>query len=305
MPVYQISGFVIDSPIELPNLSNSLTLELHPKDINIVINEMPKLSESLSERPFSGGCIQWLQQGFRLYHPAVGDMVVLDHNIFWLPKANPDIKGFRTFLVNTLLPAYAVLNNMLPLHISAVSVDGHAIAFQGNSGAGKSTLAAMLMKRGYPVITEDLGIVELYHDHAILRAGLPYFRLWKKSLNQLNENAESDDIAWLHHGKFYRAIETKNFCSQPQTVRAIYFIHEPQQGNEISIKPISGFNAANALFKSRFFGLGQNNPVQTKRVFNETMALANQTRCFNLIRPKDFTQADIVIDKLIEHWQSN
>ena len=92
-------------------------------------------------------------------------MVVANDHIYWFPTAKPDLKGFRTFLVNTVLPAYAVLHKMLPLHISAVSVNGHAVAFQGKSGAGKSKLAAMLIKRGYQMITEDLGIVELSEDH--------------------------------------------------------------------------------------------------------------------------------------------
>ena len=305
MPVYQIAGFVIDSPMELPSLSNTLASEKQTTDISIIISEMPNLSKSLSQRPFSGGYIHWLEQGFQLSHPVVGEMVVLGHKIYWLPQSNPDIKGFRTFLVNTLLPAYAVLHQMLPLHISAISVNGQAIIFQGKSGAGKSTLAAMLMKQGYPVITEDLGIVELSENNAILRAGLPYFRLWKKSFNYLSETPEQDDIAWLHKGKYYRSIEGKDFCTQPQPIKAIYFIHEPQYGNDITITPISGFNVANALFNSRFFGIGQTDAIQTKRIFNETMTLANHTDCFNLTRPKDFNQADEVIDALIEHWKSN
>lgn len=303
MPFYRIAGFVIDSPIELPNLSNSLASENQTTNITILVDTMPKLPCSKSERPFSDGYIQWLDEGFRLFHPIVGDMVILHQRIYWLPTHKPDVKGFRTFLVNTLLPAYAVLQKMLPMHISAVSVNGQAIAFQGNSGAGKSTLAAMLMKRGYPVITEDLGIVEVSESNPKLRAGLPYFRLWKKSLNQLAETPKEDNIAWLHQGKFYRSIENDDFCSQSQTIRAIYFLHEPQHGNDISITPIAGFVAANALFNSQFFGLSHSDPVQTGRIFNQTIALAKQTRCFNLTRPKDFTLADSVIDTLIKHWR--
>ena len=304
MPAYQISGFVLNSPIELPNLAQSLAPAEQAVDINIIINTLPELPESGPSRPFAGGHIQWLEQGFRLSNSDVGDMLVHHNKIYWQPTPTYELKGFRTFLVNTLLPAYAVLQGMLPLHISAVSVAGQAIAFQGNSGAGKSTLAAMLMKRGYPVITEDLGIVELIKQQAIMRAGLPYFRLWKKSFNQLNETPDTQDIAWLHRGKYYRAIEGSDFCSKSQKIRAIYFLQEPEQGNDISIDVISGFSAANALLKSRFFGLPQQSAEQTQRAFKETMTLASQTQCFILTRPKDFSQAELVVDALIAHWNN-
>jgi hypothetical protein len=304
MPIYQIAGIVLDSPIELPNLAQSLaSADLQP-DLIIEITNIPILSTLEPLRPFAGGRIQWLKQGFRLIYPRVGEMVILANKVYWQPQAPQDIKGFRTFLVNTLLPAYAVLRGMLPLHISAVSVAGHAIAFQGKSGAGKSTLAALLMKRGFSVITEDLGIIELGKEQAIMRTGLPYFRLWKNSFKHLNETPSQQNMAWLHKGKFYRTIEGDELCSQPQPIRAIYFLQEPEQGDEIRIETISGFSAANALLKSRFFGVTQHCETQTKRIFDETMTLANQTRCFNLIRPKNFAQVEQVIDTLIAHWKT-
>ncbi|MEY8197632.1 MAG: hypothetical protein RPS47_00140 [Colwellia sp.] len=305
MPVYQIAGFVVNSPVELPNLDLSLVAEQQAAHLTIVINQLPPLSAPTLSQAFASGSIHWYQQGFRLSHPEVGDMVIHHHDIYWQPTASVDIKGFRTFLVNTLLPAYAVLQGMLPLHISAVSVAGQVIAFQGNSGAGKSTLAAMLMKRGYPVVTEDLGIVELAEQNAIMRPGLPYFRLWKKSFKQLNETPNPQSQAWLRRSKFYRAIEGSEFCAQAQPIKAIYFLQQGEQGSDISIDKISGFNAANALLKSRFFGVGQQSSEQTKRAFTETMTLASQTQCYNLTRAKDFSQAEQVIDTLIAHWESH
>ena len=39
--------------------------------------------------------------------------------------------------------------DILPLHGSAVAINGKAYAFMGNSGAGKSTLASALINQGY------------------------------------------------------------------------------------------------------------------------------------------------------------
>ena len=43
-----------------------------------------------------------------------------------------------------------------PLHSNTIVIDGKAIALSGRSGAGKSTLAAMLMKRGHRLISDDV-----------------------------------------------------------------------------------------------------------------------------------------------------
>ena len=304
MPVYQIVGFSLDSPIELPNMSELKSDATSPTELSIRIGGVPTLTASQPPIKLDGGEIQWLDEGFRLSHPRIGDVVLKQDTIYWQQSERPSIKGFRTYLLNTLLPAFAISKEMLPLHISAVSVAGQAIAFQGNSGAGKSTLAAMLMQRGFPVITEDLGVIELNNQTATMRAGVPYFRLWKQSLEYFNETPQQQNRAWSHTGKFYQQIEGSNFCSEQQPIRAIYFLLEPEQGNEITIRPITGFKAAKALLQSNFFGVPQNSSIEAEQIFNQTMKLAHQSKCFELIRPKDFTLANEVVDTLINHWKT-
>ena len=304
MPVYQIVGFSLNSPIELPNMNESKAETNSTAELSIKIGDIPALNASQPPMKLDGGEVQWLDGGFRLSHPRIGHVVLKQNTIFWQQAERTSIKGFRTYLLNTLLPAFAILKGMLPLHISAVSAAGQAIAFQGNSGAGKSTLAAMLMQRGFPVITEDLGVIELNNQTATMRAGVPYFRLWKQSLEYFNETPQQQNRAWSHTGKFYHRIEGDNFCSEQQAIRAIYFLQEPKQSNEIAIKPITGFKAAKALLESNFFGVPQNSNIEAEQIFNQTMKLAHQSKCFELIRPKDFALAEQVIDTLINHWKS-
>lgn len=46
------------------------------------------------------------------------------------------------------------------LHASAVIVDGGALAIVGRSGQGKSTLAALMCAEGFPLVTDDVLLVE-------------------------------------------------------------------------------------------------------------------------------------------------
>ena len=67
MPVYQIVGFTLNSPIELPNLSE-LTTETSPMtDLTIKVGILPSFTASDPPQPFDGGEIHWIDGGFRLF----------------------------------------------------------------------------------------------------------------------------------------------------------------------------------------------------------------------------------------------
>lgn len=69
-------------------------------------------------------------------------------------------------------PAMAVLihqRGLLPLHASAVAINGRVCAFLGESGWGKSTIAAALCQRGHPVVSDDVlgvGFDDTHHPMA-------------------------------------------------------------------------------------------------------------------------------------------
>ena len=50
---------------------------------------------------------------------------------------------------------------VLPLHGSAIAINGKAYAIIGDSGAGKSTLALAFLNRGYRLLTDDVIAVSL------------------------------------------------------------------------------------------------------------------------------------------------
>jgi hypothetical protein len=60
----------------------------------------------------------------------------------------------------------------LPLHASAVAIDGRAVLICGVTGRGKSTLAAMLAARGREAIADDGVVVELQGGRPAVWPGL-------------------------------------------------------------------------------------------------------------------------------------
>jgi serine kinase of HPr protein (carbohydrate metabolism regulator) len=55
----------------------------------------------------------------------------------------------RLYILGSCMGAILMQKRILPLHGSAVAIDGKAFAIIGESGAGKSTLASAFISRGF------------------------------------------------------------------------------------------------------------------------------------------------------------
>lgn len=299
---YKIAGFSIESVVDLPHLERCVISAVDKADVQIHLGVPAQDWQKANPEPFMNGSMDISPQGLWLDVPFIGQMWVLNGNaVYWDRGQDGDVLGFRSLLVNTLLAVIAHQRELLPLHISAVEVNGQAVAFQGESGSGKSTLAIMLMQRGYPVITEDLGVLEFEHDCTLCRPGLPYYRLWKRTLDHLGEDRAQLPAAWMRSQKHYREVEAERFAIAPLPLTRIYFIEEPEDATRIAIEPIKGFEAAMALMNSVIFGQFGALPGQQARYFRDCTRVSQECQCFRLIRPKDFDRAEEVLDVLQAH----
>jgi len=63
------------------------------------------------------------------------------------------------YLLGSVLAFVLRLRGRVPLHASAVVIDGRAVLFAGSPGAGKSSTAAALALLGCPVLSDDIVVV--------------------------------------------------------------------------------------------------------------------------------------------------
>jgi hypothetical protein len=89
------------------------------------------------------------------------------------------------YLLGGVVAFIVRVRGMVPLHASAVVVQGHAVLFAGGQGAGKSSIAAAFAVLGYPVLSDDIvvldeavGSVRAYPSH-------PHLSLWADSARSL------------------------------------------------------------------------------------------------------------------------
>ncbi len=139
---YEVYGLNVKSSIPIPELVSG---EGTPD----VIIQKGSVPDRLHGAVSIGGFYQAAPGSFLLSVDGVARYLVTDGaRIVIQPERDAVYDEIRLFLLGCAFAALLQQRGQLPLHCSAIVVDGGCIGFAGHSGAGKSTLAAGFLKRG-------------------------------------------------------------------------------------------------------------------------------------------------------------
>jgi hypothetical protein len=125
---------------------------------------------------------------FRLTFDDTGtfDVSADDRTIVWYPGPAASDAAVRADLLGRVMALAAHADGRFALHASAVSIDGHAVAFLGPKHVGKSTLALALVRQGARLVADDSVVVRLDTAQAPRAAvGIQRPRLWNDVLGAL------------------------------------------------------------------------------------------------------------------------
>ncbi|MCQ6558996.1 aldolase [Paenibacillus mendelii] len=99
------------------------------------------------------------------------------------PMEGADEDRLRLYILGTCMGALLLQRRILPMHGSAVAIDGKAYAIIGHSGNGKSTLASAFLQRGYQLLSDDIIAVTLGENNMpYVTPAYPQQKLWEESL---------------------------------------------------------------------------------------------------------------------------
>ncbi|GKS75303.1 aldolase [Acidovorax sp. SUPP950] len=95
-------------------------------------------------------------------------------------------EGWRLFLLGSALAYLCLQRGLFPLHAACVRVGTRTLAIAGHSGAGKSTLAAVLLRRGHCLLSDDLTVLQTSEDRGIeVLPAFPRLKLWRETMDAL------------------------------------------------------------------------------------------------------------------------
>ncbi|OIO54977.1 MAG: hypothetical protein COX57_01120 [Alphaproteobacteria bacterium CG_4_10_14_0_2_um_filter_63_37] len=203
-----------------------------------------------------------------------GNRVVIDAE----PGADEDT--LRLFLLGSMLGAILLQRGFLVLHGNAVALDGQALLCLGRSGAGKSTLAAAFMKRGHPVLADD--VVPVCADGNAI-PGIPRIKLWQEAADDLAIDTSGLQRIGRDFEKYHLPLAHAQPLA-PMPVRWVYILI-PHDGHDLRFEAIEGRNRflplSRNLYRRRFGSAMGRHEAQLAQIG----LLAGRIRLCRILRP--------------------
>ena len=232
--VYKAFGLTISSEILLPEITQ-LSAVGNVADVVIEQADLSTLwaRHSNSEEDFV------VRKDWLMFHiPGTAIYLIQDGSkIVVSPVNGSDADQIRLFLLGTCMGVILLQRKILPLHGSAIAIDGKAYAIVGDSGAGKSTLASAFLKRGYQLLSDDVIPVTLNHANVpIVTPAYPQQKLWLESLDHFGMESTDYQPLFVRDTKFAIPVESQ-FATEPLPLAGIFELVKGDH-QEIVIQPI-------------------------------------------------------------------
>ena len=225
-----------------------------------------------------GKILYHLLDGTRAYITN-GDLITIE------PSAKPDWEFVSLHIRTRMMAGILHQRHYMPLHSSAIEVDGKAVMFVGRSGAGKSTLTGAFIKKGYSYLADDWGVLRKtdagdYH----LLPSYPQLRFWQNTLDLLGTDDSLIKGSPIRPGleKYYISTRTK-MAANPIPVRTIYLLKSHVKPS-VDILPVDKFRALMFLMKHTFAKLQLEGMGGYQEQFNAITYLLNTTEIKLLYR---------------------
>jgi hypothetical protein len=209
--MYTYKAYQLNIYSEIP--LRSLTPENGKADVLLTLGNIKDLELSSD----GGNRFVGEVEGVATFAVLEGQKIIVD------PLPNVDDGLLNTFIVGPILAVLLRQRGLFVLHASSAVVDGVAIAFLGNSGAGKSTMAQAFHSHGYPVMTDDVMVVQLGGDCPMVLPGYPLIKLWPESAAATGY--EPDSLPCIHGSSTKRSHQlTSGFGQAAFPLKRIYIL---------------------------------------------------------------------------------
>jgi hypothetical protein len=237
---------------------------------------------------------------FLLNVPGVAKYLVNHGNEIVIDKQNgADDHDIALFTINTPIGALLYQRGYLPLHASAIAVNGGCAIFTGISGAGKSTLFASFHQHGFHVLSDEVCAISLSpNGEPYVQPGVAYTYLWRDVLDFMGK-----DVNKLRHRnnnpEKYKLHIEERFCQEALPLKRVYVLATKNTPG-IEIEEIKGTD--------KFLPVKQNayRPRIGKEISNPAAAfmmhvgIGKHTVVKRVSRPRDIINIDQLRELIIK-----
>lgn len=269
---YRVYGLVIFADFPIPGLESTSGLS-QPPDVTVQIGERPDWAEGALRLPSE--CYHQIAAEQDTADPsfqvnALGamqffELVYGDGTRFLVDGAGTKIWGtwkpplvledLATYLLGPVMGFVLRRRGVTPLHASAVSIGGRAVALSGTALAGKSTTAAALALRGVPVLCEDIAALKEGPRGFFVEPGYPRVCVWPDAAEKLLGQGETLPRLTPNWEKCFLPLDGTRgkFESEPRPLSLIYMLAErSEESNAPRVEKLSAQNALVELVQNTY-----------------------------------------------------
>jgi hypothetical protein len=174
--------------------------------------------------------------------------------IDYRPLSGADSNILRNFLFGQVLSFSLVLQGIEPLHATAVRVDDRAVAFLGDCTFGKSTLAASFLQDGYPILTDDLLLIDRRSGGSMALPGCGRIKLQPDAVHLFDASGPGTPLNPLTEKQVFSLVRDQQEVD-PLPLAALFVLPTPAErsaGAVIAARPLSRGTLFHELLKNSF-----------------------------------------------------
>ncbi|WP_420137978.1 hypothetical protein [Sphingomonas sp.] len=163
------------------------------------------------------------------------------------PDHHADETLVQVFLLGSAFGFLIHQRGLLPLHAGCVELGGQAVAFAGESGAGKSTLVAAFVQAGFPMLADDITVID---PHAaggpVVLPSFPRIKLWRHALDGLGISALELPRVRDELDKYLLPADA-HFRTEPLPLGALYHLSQVNEPQQAGVEPLRGKEAIDGI----------------------------------------------------------
>lgn len=302
---YQLYGLAIQSPLPLPCARSGSHFR---PDVRLKAGNEKRFARLLAE-------IGPPQDWFRCRRLPDGTTYVQWTGLFdflissdgrtieYRQQEQVTVDSFSVYLLGQILSFSLLARGVESLHGTVVLVDGEAVAFLGDCGYGKSTLGAAMLARRFPVLTDDLVVLEERDGAWTVHPGMPRIKLFPAVARALLGSDAGGTPMNPGTSKLVFRLGAEQAARRPVPLKALYVLSEPSAPGTrgpagVRIEALSGRDAFLEVIRAAF-NLLVLDPRRMANQFAFATRLAGSVPLRRLTYPRRLSALPAVCDALL------
>lgn len=294
--LYKAFDFTLKSEYALPELSKA-NIDSDIADISIELGNLDDKWKSILQHPNQ---YFHLEENLCMFHvPGTAIFLIQNGNeIIVSPHEDAAEDHIRLYLLGTCMGAILMQRRILPLHGSAIAINGKAYAIVGDSGAGKSTTASALLRQGYRLISDDVIPVSFNEQNIpMVTPAYPQQKLWQESIDEFGMESSNFRPIIDRETKFAIPVDSQ-FCDKPLPLAGVFELMKTEH-ETLQFSSVTGLERFQLLFQHTYRNFFIPRAGLMDWHFQTSAKMVNKMNFYRIQRPTSYFTANEITDFIL------